>query len=587
MKPHSIVSVALLIISTISNLAPTMTFQSQSLFDGVVAYIGADGNIYVLWENGSTQQVTFDAMIADGQEYIQDKIWYDCLNLFEDKKHLFFTKQTNKFDAPAENMFYDLSTDTVVYSNPAEDRYCNTIPGMDGNGLFYEIDETEELPSGDLIERGYTQYLSGARQLNYEYTTKTLYSPVIARFYNMAVYEENPYELVFYNFNTQEYLRIYTPIEKFLGVTRLSDDEIIFSSYGSDVIITVNLQSQQVEQWGFAIYNARITDMTERGYYLVMGSHGDGTPTSLYKVDLNRQSNELLYSPPGPVEIWVKTSPDYNSLSILEESADYIGLANLILLPNQGSPIKISSSADFYYAWSRDSQRIYFIQMTQLSTDDYALTRELMVYDRRTGNSVKILDMVTSDMSSEVAIIEPIDWLLSDPALPETASGATPDGNTNPGNTNPSEPSNPQSQPPVIEPLVNPDYTPILLIGGIGMVVLLGLGAGTVWWMTRPKSRKPNAPALQKAQVTSSPASPQLQAAVRLAKEKRFQESFEMLRDLLKSEGNNPEIWYYLGYDLVNMGDFVNAEKCFLRAKKYGHSKADHALNWIKNNQRQ
>lgn len=318
-----------------------------------------------------------------------------------------------------------------------------------------------------------------------------------------------------------------------------------------------------------------------------MGSHGDGTPTSLYKVDLNRQSSELLYSPSSPVEIWVKTSPDYNSLSILEESADYIGFSNLTLLPAQGSPIKISSSADFYYEWSKDSQKIYFIQMTQLSADDYALNRELMVYDRRAGNSSKILDMVVSDMSSEAIVIEPIDWVLNDSALPETTPGAAPYSNANPGNANPAEQSNPQSQPPVIEPLVNPDYTPILLIGGIGMVVLLGLGAGTVWWMTRPKSRKPNAPALQKAQVTSSPASPQLQAAVRLAKEKRFQESFEMLRDLLKSEGNNPEVWYYLGYDLVNMGDFVNAEKCFLRAKKYGHSKADHALNWIKNNQRQ
>lgn len=587
MKSYRVVSIALPIFFSINLFTPTITLQSQSPFDGVVTYIGVDGNIYTLWENGLTQQVTFDAMIAEGQDGASDKIWYDCLDLFEDKKHLFFTRRTNKHNTPDESVFYDLSNKTVIYSSPTEDRYCNSFPGIDEKGLFYEIDEMEELPSGDIIERGYTQYISGERELNYEYTTKALYSPVIARFHNMAVYEENPYEIVFYNFNTREYLRINTPIEKFLEVTRLSDDEIIFSSYGSDVIITVNLQSKQVEQWGFALYNARIIDMTERGYYLVVGSHGDGTPTSLYKVDLNRQSSELLYSPSSPVEIWVKTSPDYNSLSILEESADYIGFSNLTLLPAQGSPIKISSSADFYYEWSKDSQKIYFIQMTQLSADDYALNRELMVYDRRAGNSSKILDMVVSDMSSEAIVIEPIDWVLNDSALPETTPGAAPYSNANSGNANPAEQSNPQSQPPVIEPLVNPDYTPILLIGGIGMVVLLGLGAGTVWWMTRPKSRKPNAPALQKAQVTSSPASPQLQAAVRLAKEKRFQESFEMLRDLLKSEGNNPEVWYYLGYDLVNMGDFVNAEKCFLRAKKYGHSKADHALNWIKNNQRQ
>lgn len=580
MKPYRVVAIALLVLIVANTLATMMPAQAQSLFDGMVAYIGTDGNIYVLWETGSIQQVTFDAVIANHQEYTDNKIWYDCLNLFTDKKHLFFTKRTNHSNILAENVFYDLSTKTVIYSSPTEDRYCNTFLGIDENGLFYEIEETEELASGDIVERGYTQYISGTRELNYEYMTKALYSPVIARFYNMVVYEENPYELVFYNFNTQEYLRMNTPIEKFLDVTRLSDHEIVFSSYGSDVIITVNLQSRQVEQWEFTAHNARITDMTEHGYYLVTGKDGDGTPTALYKVDLNRQSSELLYSPSSPVEIWVKTAPDDNSLLILEESADYIGFSNLLLLPNQSNPIKISSSADFDYAWSRDSQKIYFIQMTQPSADDYMLTRELMVYDRRTGNSAKILDMVASDISSEVVIVEPIDWLLNDSSLSETKSNAAPT-DSNSGST---EQANQENQPSTFEPFTNFDYTPILVVGGIGIVALLGLGAGAVWWLARPKPKSSTPTRQGNYPPSSSPILPPLQKAIRLAKEKQFKESFEILRELVKSEGNNPEVWYYLGYDLVNMGDFANAEKCFFRAKQCGHSKADHALNWIKNN---
>lgn len=577
MKPYRVVSIALLVIFAISALVPMIPVHAQSLFDGVVAYIGTDGNIYVLWENGSKQQVTFDAVVTDNHEYIPDKIWYDCLDLFTDKKHLFFTKRTNEFDTPATNVFYDLLTNTVIYSSPTEDGYCN-FPGMDEKGLFYEINETEELSSGNTVERGYTQYISGARELNYEYTTKALYLPVVVYFYNMAIYQENPYEFVFYNFNTHEYLRISTPIEKFLDATRLSDNEIVFSSFNSDVIITVNLQSKQVEQWGFAVHNAIIIDTTKRGYYLVAGDHGEGTPKSLYKVDLNRQSSEVVYTPSVPVLIWAKTSPVTGAIYILEESPDYWAFYSLIMIPNQGSPIKITSSADSNYQWSNDSKKVYYIELTQLSPDDNMLNRELMVYDVATSSRTKIIDIIPSGGYGE-EVQQPISWILNDSPIPDPESSVAP-SDTAPDSTTQ---TNPQNQPSIFEPFINSNYTPILVIGGIGTIVLLGLGAGAVWWTTRPKN-KPNAPVMQRGQVPPSPVSPQIQNAIRLAKEKRFKESFEILRELVKSEGNNPEIWYYLGYDLVNMGDFVNAERCFSRAKQYGHPKADNALNWIKNN---
>ncbi|MBV6395416.1 MAG: hypothetical protein HFACDABA_00992 [Anaerolineales bacterium] len=593
MKPYRVVSVALLVLILVSALAPMIPAQAQSLFDGIIAYIGTDGNVYVMRDNGSTQQITHDAIITDtDSEYITDKVWYDCVYLFGDKQHLFFTRRSTVYGVPPDYVFYNLVSNTVMLDTPAQDTIyfedtdetfsnapiCES-PGLDENGFYFTVSKDEYLESNE-IHREYNQYLSGAQKPVFEFTTKHTLRFGYRRG-KIATYQENPYEVIFYDFTNLEFSRFNIPMEKYFGSTWLSDNEIVLTGQNSAEIVTINLQTKRVEPWEFAIQNAVVTNTTSLGYYLITGNNGKETPTSLYKVDLNRQSSELLYSPSSPVGIWIRTSPDRGTISIIEESADYIGLNKLLLLQSKGNPTTVSSSVDFYYAWSRNSQTIYFIQMTQPSPDDYMLTRELMAYDVRTGSSTKILDILPWDMSSEVGVVEPIDWLLNDSASSETESSTTPPDN----NSNSTDQTNPQNQPSIFEPFVNSNYTPILVFSGIGVVALLGVGAGVVWWTARPKP-KPSAPARQENQIPSSPVSPQLQRAVRLAKEKQFKESFEILRELVKSEGNNPEIWYYLGYDLVNMGDFANAEKCFSRAKQYGHPKADRALDWIKNNHR-
>lgn len=74
----------------------------------------------------------------------------------------------------------------------------------------------------------------------------------------------------------------------------------------------------------------------------------------------------------------------------------------------------------------------------------------------------------------------------------------------------------------------------------------------------------------------------QIKVAIQLAKSKRLQEAFEILRKIVKSEPNNVSAWFNLGGVLADMGNLRDSECCYSRAKKLGHPKADETLKWLK-----
>jgi hypothetical protein len=139
-------------------------------------------------------------------------------------------------------------------------------------------------------------------------------------------------------------------------------------------------------------------------------------------------------------------------------------------------------------------------------------------------------------------------------------------------------------------------FTPNLIYGGIAfagilMVGLFGLVA-VVAWRHKPSPKRPTpvnrtavatAPPVNKPSVPSvSTIEKQVNAAIELSKSGKYQEAYAILREVVKVEPNNAQAWLYLGVDLVNLKDFVNAERCLQRAKKLGHPKADQALEWLK-----
>jgi predicted Zn-dependent protease len=76
----------------------------------------------------------------------------------------------------------------------------------------------------------------------------------------------------------------------------------------------------------------------------------------------------------------------------------------------------------------------------------------------------------------------------------------------------------------------------------------------------------------------------QVKTAMEMTKAGKFQESFAILKEVVKAEPNNAQVWLFLGIDLGSLKDYVNAERCLQRAKALGNPKADQALEWLKKN---
>ena len=128
--------------------------------------------------------------------------------------------------------------------------------------------------------------------------------------------------------------------------------------------------------------------------------------------------------------------------------------------------------------------------------------------------------------------------------------------------------------------------SPYFLYGGLGLLCLVVLAIGGVIggrYFSKIKTtekKRPISP-LAPPQEAPSQSTHQIKHALSLAKSNQFQEAFDILREVVRAEPNNRSAWLYLGSVLVRMGDYENAEHCYMRAKKLGHPKADQALTWL------
>jgi hypothetical protein len=426
MKLRRTLSIVLLFVflaNTISPVAPVKA-QSTPLFDGTIAYIGTDGNVYLFGENGAKQQITFDATISNGSGYHENQIWYDCPYIMvENEKYISFMKRNTTGDE-TKNVVLDLSNNTVILEMPIEEDSC-TYLSMDENGIYYQVDETDFTETGDAIQREYIQYVSGERKLVYEFSTKSSWGFNMILYRDLAVFQEKPYEITIYNLSTREYSHIGIPMEEILASEWSFDDRLILTSYSDNKIISVDLQTKQVSLWNFSVNNA-VFFRKDLGYYLIGGNTGEGTPTALYKVDLNGQSGELIYMPSESVGIGHVVSNNGNLLSFLEVYSNNFIPSKLILLNQSNNPEVVSSSADFDYQWSSDFTKIYYIQLTPTNSDSELFYRELIIHNIRSGENVKILDLISNDMSGGRAVDEPISWHFNDSASQPVTPGTTP-----------------------------------------------------------------------------------------------------------------------------------------------------------------
>lgn len=115
-----------------------------------------------------------------------------------------------------------------------------------------------------------------------------------------------------------------------------------------------------------------------------------------------------------------------------------------------------------------------------------------------------------------------------------------------------------------------------------GVLILFSLMVGGVWLLKIPKSsQKVERTKISGVRKRSLREMDNISLGIQLAKESRYQESFEILRQEIKVHPHHVEAWLFLGFDLANLGDNTSAKHCFERAKRLGASSADQALAWL------
>ncbi len=61
-----------------------------------------------------------------------------------------------------------------------------------------------------------------------------------------------------------------------------------------------------------------------------------------------------------------------------------------------------------------------------------------------------------------------------------------------------------------------------------------------------------------------------------------YEEGYHIFRQVVQQQPDQASAWLWLGYLSSMQEDWRAAERCFYRAKKLDHPKADQALNWLK-----
>ncbi len=137
---------------------------------------------------------------------------------------------------------------------------------------------------------------------------------------------------------------------------------------------------------------------------------------------------------------------------------------------------------------------------------------------------------------------------------------------------------------------------PLIAVGVIGFLAIFfifmkrrNFAFATIGAKPRKPFSKQTAPTNRISAVSTPPihkpvaaSEQQIKTAKELAKAGKFQESFVILKEVVAVEPNNAQAWLFLGANLMNLNDYVNAEKCLQRAKQLGDPKADQALEWLK-----
>jgi hypothetical protein len=294
----------------------------------------------------------------------------------------------------------------------------------------------------------------------------------------------------------------------------------------------------------------------------------------LYDFNLETQQMKILYTTLYPSDDFLSNiygvwSPNNKLLIVYEndpahenDPATSIRLNYTNLFATDGSQSSpIAQNIEPYLWLSNSVERFLYVQ-NNISGNQ--MSRELMLYDHANQSSVKlddlpaVNDLGTAQYSPTASIADwvgvNVDFLADSISTPVT--GAASD---------------------IKVPLGSRDLfsSPYFLAVSLGCLFTMVFLVGVVIVFVRIRRTKRVSPG---SANLSRHSSGEIKNSIQLARSGRLQEAFDKLRDIVQSEPENANAWFYLGLVCFEMKNYKDAERCYLRAKKFGHPKADEAL---------
>lgn len=541
--------------------------SSDILFEGLFAYIGTDGNVYIKHGDGTSIQITYDAKL-DNNEY-----YYDCVDFSNSGKYLAYSGFTNGNEDLTELFIYDLETQQITAKIDGVNCLKNgLVHDLDSNKFFsqgwllgedsiFVVDiqnPTEETSPNDV--KVYIYNVIGEKKLVLELKTFGVvwFEDLIGKPYTIAFYE-NKDTLVEYNWISKEK----TPAKK--------------SDYWLD------------ERYR---------------YYLSIGQQEE---KNIY---LFENPDVLVYSATDDYVISDVRFFDANYFLVAERYEYSYWKNNLLLVPIEANAsrtlIEESLSPDYLWWFSSDKSDIYYVRSTDvLRADVNEYERELVAYDLRSGDQVSLLKLISdiSGFERGRSMFWPITWHSPNQSLVENIDvpptniddNPSPDGgegtievqtdsqnNGNPDKTYIESSSEAEKNP--LSVIFDLPYA-IVGLGFLSLIILSvsGLVGFRYYQRSKPAKKTQSHRAASKPQVKSiSISEKQIQQAIGLAKANQLEDAFNILRDVVRSEPNNSSAWFNLGTVLARMNRIKDAERCYSQAKKLEHPKADAALDWLR-----
>ena len=530
--------------------------QSSPLFEGIIAYIDTTGNVILINGDGGRRQVTSDAYL----DYTSNgNITYDELSFSPGGSYLtFFQNGSGRF-------IYDIANETFI-SKGLDEGDLSWRDWYTDNSFMMESITIDDEDNADW--NIYLQTMSGENTILAKFTTH-------ANVYNLnfrndtVIYIDPPHSDNINIYNWTKGTVIPSTLHKYSVMGARSPDgrSFILIDDDSSNYYVIDLESgnhreinkNEELEW------AALFEISPNSEELLLGNY-----LHLYGLNIETSQIRTIYSTLYPSEdfltdiygIWSPNSrlvAAYENDPAIDISHNFTDLT----ITDGVNSVLVTKNAEPFRWLSNSSDRFLFAQNI---INGNKMTRELMLFDYAKQVSVKLGDL-PAIMDTEEMWNSPtesiVDWTSSAVDLPYySTTGLEPVTNTESKWIS----------------LSSSGYFGYFLAAGLGLLCIAVLTVGMVVFFIRSRKSKNDSSKSVSPLSRASSSSNAIRYAISLAESGQLQESFKQLHQIVQSEPENAHAWFTLGTVCTRMQNYKDAERCYLRAKKLGHSKADDVL---------